>query len=30
MEEEADTLIEQITRDQDHILRYGGMYALAY
>ncbi|KAE8717553.1 26S proteasome non-ATPase regulatory subunit 1-like protein B [Hibiscus syriacus] len=29
MEEEADTLIEQMTRDQDPILRYGGMYALA-
>ncbi|KAJ9182426.1 hypothetical protein P3X46_006422 [Hevea brasiliensis] len=28
-EEEADTLIEQKTRDQDPILRYGGMYALA-
>ncbi|KAI0492395.1 hypothetical protein KFK09_026666 [Dendrobium nobile] len=28
-EEEADTLIEQLTRDQDPILRYGGMYALA-
>ncbi|KAM2623849.1 hypothetical protein TB1_030876 [Malus domestica] len=28
-EEEADTLIEQMTRDQDPILRYGGMYALA-
>ncbi|KAJ3698487.1 hypothetical protein LUZ61_002192 [Rhynchospora tenuis] len=27
-EEEADTLIEQMTRDQDPILRYGGMYAL--
>ncbi|GJU00869.1 26S proteasome non-ATPase regulatory subunit 1-like protein [Tanacetum coccineum] len=26
-EEEADTLIEQMTRDQDLILRYGGMYA---
>jgi 26S proteasome regulatory subunit N2 len=28
-EEEADTLIEQMTRDQDPILRYGGMYARA-
>ncbi|PHT48926.1 26S proteasome non-ATPase regulatory subunit 1 -like protein A [Capsicum baccatum] len=28
-EEEADTLIKQMTRDQDPILRYGGMYALA-
>ncbi|KAL7087279.1 hypothetical protein ACP275_13G058300 [Erythranthe tilingii] len=28
-EEEADTLIEQMTRDQDPILRYGGMYAIA-
>ncbi|CAM8903056.1 unnamed protein product [Rhodiola kirilowii] len=28
-EEEADTLIEQMVRDQDPILRYGGMYALA-
>ncbi|CAI9117777.1 OLC1v1019260C2 [Oldenlandia corymbosa var. corymbosa] len=28
-EEEADTLIEQMTRDQDPIVRYGGMYALA-
>ncbi|KAL5583397.1 hypothetical protein UlMin_015839 [Ulmus minor] len=28
-EEEADTLIEQMTRDQDPILRYSGMYALA-
>ncbi|KAI3834237.1 hypothetical protein MKX03_030044, partial [Papaver bracteatum] len=28
-EEEADTLIEQMTQDQDHILHYGGMYALA-
>ncbi|XP_073053545.1 26S proteasome non-ATPase regulatory subunit 1 homolog A-like isoform X2 [Primulina eburnea] len=28
-EDEADTLIEQMTRDQDPILRYGGMYALA-
>ncbi|KAK1279681.1 hypothetical protein QJS04_geneDACA019742 [Acorus gramineus] len=28
-EEEADTLIEQMTRDQDPILRYGGIYALA-
>ncbi|PKA62417.1 26S proteasome non-ATPase regulatory subunit 2 1A [Apostasia shenzhenica] len=28
-EEEADTLIEQLTRDRDPILRYGGMYALA-
>ncbi|MCL7031378.1 hypothetical protein MKW94_000886, partial [Papaver nudicaule] len=27
-EEQADTLIEQMTRDQDPILRYGGMYAL--
>ncbi|CAI9293823.1 unnamed protein product [Lactuca saligna] len=26
-EEEADTLIEQMTRDQDPILRYGGMYS---
>lgn len=28
-EEEADTLIEQMVRDQDPILRYGGMYAIA-
>ncbi|KAL5579820.1 hypothetical protein UlMin_012262 [Ulmus minor] len=28
-EEEADTLIEEMTRDQDPILHYGGMYALA-
>ncbi|WZZ55053.1 hypothetical protein YC2023_055160 [Brassica napus] len=28
-EEGADTLIEQMTRDQDPIIRYGGMYALA-
>ncbi|KAJ8620332.1 hypothetical protein MRB53_028861 [Persea americana] len=28
-EEEADTLLEQLTRDQDPILRYGGMYAIA-
>ena len=28
-QEEADILIEQMTRDQDPILRYGGMYALA-
>ncbi|KAF3790142.1 26S proteasome non-ATPase regulatory subunit 1-like protein A [Nymphaea thermarum] len=28
-EEGADPLIEQLTRDQDPILRYGGMYALA-
>ncbi|KAI8002632.1 hypothetical protein LOK49_LG08G02442 [Camellia lanceoleosa] len=28
-EEEADTLIEQMTQDQDPILRYGGMYTLA-
>lgn len=28
-EEQADTWIEQLTRDQDPILRYGGMYALA-
>ncbi|KAI5069483.1 hypothetical protein GOP47_0015784 [Adiantum capillus-veneris] len=28
-EEDADTLIEQMTRDQNPILRYGGMYALA-
>ncbi|GMJ01827.1 hypothetical protein like AT2G32730 [Hibiscus trionum] len=28
-EEEADTLIEQMTRDQDPIIRYGGMYAIA-
>ncbi|KAL8121119.1 26S proteasome non-ATPase regulatory subunit 1 homolog A-like isoform X1 [Apium graveolens] len=28
-EEEADALIEQMTRDQDPIIRYGGMYALA-
>lgn len=27
-EEEADALVEQMTRDQDPILRYGGMYAL--
>jgi len=29
-EEEADTLIEQMIRDQDPILCYGGMYALAF
>nr|GEX27270.1 26S proteasome non-ATPase regulatory subunit 1 homolog A-like [Tanacetum cinerariifolium] len=29
-DEEADTLIEQMTCDQDLILRYRGMYALAY
>ncbi|XP_071713352.1 26S proteasome non-ATPase regulatory subunit 1 homolog A-like [Rutidosis leptorrhynchoides] len=28
-EEEADTLIEQMSRDQDPIIRYGGMYAIA-
>ncbi len=28
-EEEADTLIEQLLRDKDPILRYGGMYAIA-
>ncbi|KAI3846873.1 hypothetical protein MKX03_008466, partial [Papaver bracteatum] len=28
-EEEADTLIEKMTRDQDPILRYGGMHELA-
>ncbi|XP_074561982.1 26S proteasome non-ATPase regulatory subunit 1 homolog B-like [Curcuma longa] len=28
-EEDADILIEQLTGDQDPILRYGGMYALA-
>ncbi|KAL7145177.1 hypothetical protein ABFS83_07G062900 [Erythranthe nasuta] len=28
-EEEADSLIEQMTRDQDLCLRYGGMYAIA-
>ncbi|KAK8635262.1 hypothetical protein V6N13_023139 [Hibiscus sabdariffa] len=28
-EEKADTLIEKMTQDQDPILRYGGMYALA-
>lgn len=28
-EEEADALIEQMTQDQDPIIRYGGMYALA-
>lgn len=28
-EEEADALIDQLTIDQDPILRYGGMYALA-
>lgn len=28
-EEQADTLIESLTGDQDPILRYGGMYALA-
>ncbi|XP_047319319.1 26S proteasome non-ATPase regulatory subunit 1 homolog A-like [Impatiens glandulifera] len=28
-EEDADTLIEQMTGDQDPILRYGGIYALA-
>jgi len=29
-EEEADTLIEQMTRDQDPILCYGGIYGLAF
>jgi 26S proteasome regulatory subunit N2 len=28
-EEAADTLIEQLLRDKDPILRYGGMYAIA-
>jgi 26S proteasome regulatory subunit N2 len=28
-EEEADSLIEQLTRDKDPILRYGGVYAIA-
>ncbi|KAL8048419.1 hypothetical protein ABFX02_07G064400 [Erythranthe guttata] len=28
-EEEADSLIEQMTRDQDLCLRYGGIYAIA-
>uniref|UniRef100_A0A7S1DMZ6 26S proteasome regulatory subunit RPN2 C-terminal domain-containing protein n=2 Tax=Hemiselmis andersenii TaxID=464988 RepID=A0A7S1DMZ6_HEMAN len=28
-EEGADTLIEQLSRDKDPILRYGGMYAIA-
>ncbi|KAM7257793.1 hypothetical protein ACFE04_013534 [Oxalis oulophora] len=28
-EEEADTLIKQMTSNQDPIIRYGGMYALA-
>eukprot|EP00463_Aulacantha_scolymantha_P005945 TRINITY_DN741_c0_g1_i2.p1 TRINITY_DN741_c0_g1~~TRINITY_DN741_c0_g1_i2.p1 ORF type:complete len:472 (-),score=105.66 TRINITY_DN741_c0_g1_i2:2-1417(-) len=28
-EEEADTLIEQLVRDKDPILRFGGMYAIA-
>lgn len=28
-EEEADPLIERMTRDQDPVLRYGGMYAFA-
>jgi len=28
-EEGADTLIEQLTRDKDPILRYGGMYTIA-
>eukprot|EP00742_Colponemidia_sp_Colp-10_P001792 GILJ01001916.1.p1 GENE.GILJ01001916.1~~GILJ01001916.1.p1 ORF type:complete len:980 (-),score=200.10 GILJ01001916.1:129-3032(-) len=28
-EEEADTLIEQLSLDKDPILRYGGMYAVA-
>ena len=27
-EEGADTLIEQMTRDQDPIIRYGGMYVI--
>lgn len=27
-EEGAETLIEQMMRDQDPILRYGGMYAI--
>lgn len=28
-EESADVLIEQLTRDRDPIIRYGGMYAIA-
>jgi len=28
-EESADVIIEQLTRDRDPILRYGGMYAIA-
>eukprot|EP00164_Ancoracysta_twista_P002156 GFYU01002846.1.p1 GENE.GFYU01002846.1~~GFYU01002846.1.p1 ORF type:complete len:990 (+),score=411.16 GFYU01002846.1:151-3120(+) len=28
-EEEADTIIEQLIRDKDPILRYGGMYTIA-
>ncbi|GJR63278.1 26S proteasome non-ATPase regulatory subunit 1 homolog A [Tanacetum coccineum] len=28
-EEQADTLIEEMTKDKDPVIRYGGMYALA-
>ncbi|KAL4147647.1 hypothetical protein PRNP1_011401 [Phytophthora ramorum] len=28
-EEQADTLIEQLTRDKDPLIRYGGMYTVA-
>lgn len=28
-EEEADVIIEQLSRDRDAIIRYGGMYAIA-
>ncbi|DAZ93893.1 TPA: hypothetical protein N0F65_004740 [Lagenidium giganteum] len=28
-EEQADALIEQLTRDKDPLIRYGGMYAIA-
>jgi 26S proteasome regulatory subunit N2 len=28
-EEEADTLIDQLTLDKDSILRYGGMFTIA-
>ncbi|KAI9983838.1 hypothetical protein PInf_007915 [Phytophthora infestans] len=28
-EEQADTLIEQLTRDKDPLIRYGGMYTIA-
>ncbi|KAH9259314.1 hypothetical protein BASA81_002357 [Batrachochytrium salamandrivorans] len=28
-EEEADSLIEQLTRDKDHLIRYGGVFTIA-